>query len=92
MQKVSTLSLWLLFEGEAQQRASVMNELPHIGEAIRAELKRQGRSNIWLAQQLSCNPRTISKIFHKHFIDTYHLWQISKALDFDFFCLYSELL
>jgi len=92
MQKVSTLSLWLLFEGGALQRASWMNELPHIGEAIRAELKRQGRSNVWLAQQLSCNPRTISKIFHKHYIDTYQLWQISKALDYDFFKLYSELL
>lgn len=92
MQKVSTLSLWLLFEGEALRRASRMNELPHIGEAIRAELKRQGRSNVWLAQQLSCNPRTISKIFHKRYIDTYQLWQISKALNHDFFHLYSELL
>ena len=69
-----------------------MDELPHIGERIRAELKRQGRSNVWLAQQLSCNPRTISKIFHKHYIDTYQLWQISKALDCDFFQLYSESL
>ena len=92
MQKVSTLFLWLLFEGEAPKRASGMDELPHIGERIRAELKRQGRSNVWLAQQLSCNPRTISKIFHKHYIDTYQLWQISKALDCDFFQLYSESL
>ena len=92
MQKVSTLSLWLLFEGGGSAKGNGMNELPHIGEAIRAELKRQGRSNIWLAQQLSCNPRTISKIFHKHYIDTYQLWQISKALDYDFFELYSELL
>lgn len=92
MQKVSTLFLWLLFESEALQRAIGMDELPHIGETIRAELKRQGRSNVWLAQQLSCNPRTISKIFHKHYIDTYQLWQISKALDHDFFRLYSKLL
>ncbi len=92
MQKVSTLSLWLLFEGKARQRAIGMNELPHIGEAIRAELKRQGRSNTWLAQQLSCNPRTISKIFQKRYIDTCQLWQISKALGFDFFQLYSDLL
>lgn len=69
-----------------------MNELPHIGEHIRAELKRQGRSNVWLAQRLSCNPRTISKIFQKHYIDTHQLWQISKALDHDFFGLYSDLL
>ncbi len=69
-----------------------MNELPHIGDVIRAELKRQGRSNVWLAQQLSCNPRTISKIFQKRYIDTCQLWQISKALDYDFFQVYSELL
>ena len=92
MQKVSTLFLWLLFEGEAPQKGNGMDELPHIGEQIRVELKRQGRSNVWLAQQLSCNPRTISKIFHKRYIDTFQLWQISKALDYDFFQLYSKLL
>ena len=80
------------FWGEARQRAIGMNELPHIGDVIRAELKRQGRSNVWLAQQLSCNPRTISKIFQKRYIDTCQLWQISKALDCDFFQVYSELL
>lgn len=66
--------------------------IPHIGELIRLELKRQGRTNIWLAQQLSCNPRTISKIFHKQFIDTYQLLRISQALQCDFFKVYSELI
>lgn len=65
---------------------------PHIGELIRQELKRQGRTNIWLAAQLSCNPRTISKIFHKQYIDTYLLFRISKILEHDFFKVYSELL
>lgn len=65
---------------------------PHIGELIRKELKRQGRTNVWLAQQLSCNPRTISKIFQKQYIDTYQLFRISKALQYDFFKVYSELL
>ena len=69
-----------------------MNELPHIGELIRQELRRQGRSNVWLSEQISCNPRTVSKIFKKQYIDTYQLWQISKALDYDFFKVYSELL
>ena len=69
-----------------------MTVIPHIGKLISAELKQQGRTNVWLAKQLSCNPRTISKIFHKHYIDTYQLWQISKALDYDFFHLYSDLL
>lgn len=65
---------------------------PHIGKLIRCELKRQGRTNVWLAQQLSCNPRTISKIFQKKFIDTFLLLRISKALQHDFFKIYSDIL
>lgn len=68
-----------------------MNELPHIGELIRAELHRQGRSNAWLAQQLACHPRTIGKIFQKDIIDTRQLLIISKALQYDFFKHYSDL-
>ena len=69
-----------------------MNELPYIGELIKQEMRRQGRSNVWLSQQISCNPRTISKIFKKHYIDTFQLWQISKALNHDFFKMYTDLL
>lgn len=68
-----------------------MNELPHIGELIRAELHRQGRSNAWLAQQLACHPRTVGKIFQKDIIDTRQLLIISKALQYDFFKHYSDL-
>ena len=64
----------------------------HIGHLIRSELKRQGRTNVWLAEQLSCNPRTISKIFNKKYIDTYQLLRISKVLQYDFFKVYSELI
>ena len=74
------------------QTNNYMNKLPHIGELIRQELRRQGRSNVWLSQQIACNSRTISKIFKKHYIDTCQLWQISKALGYDFFKVYSELL
>lgn len=69
-----------------------MTIIPHIGKLIKAELKQQGRTNVWLAKQLSCNPRTISKIFQKQHIDTYQLFQISKALNYDFFKIYSDLL
>ena len=70
----------------------IMNELPHIGELIRQELRRQGRSNVWLSEQIPCTQRTVSKIFTKHYIDTYQRWQISKALGYDFFKAYSDLL
>ena len=65
---------------------------PHIGKLIREELRRQGRTNVWLAQQLPCNPRTISKIFHKQYIDTHQLLRISKAMRFDFFKTFSDLI
>lgn len=69
-----------------------MSQEIHIGQLIKAELKRQGRTNKWLAEQIACNPRTISKIFQKRVIDTQQLLLISKALDFDFFQCYSDLL
>ena len=64
----------------------------HIGKIIRQELRNQGRSNVWLAKQLACHPRTIGKIFQKQFIDTLLLLRISKALQHDFFKYYSDLM
>jgi len=67
-----------------------MKEQPHIGELIKAQLREQGLTNNWLARQLSCNIRTVAKIFHKQTIDTQQLMRISKALNFDFFKIYSD--
>lgn len=64
----------------------------NIGELIRTEMRRQGRTNEWLADRISVHPRTVQKIFLKHSIDTQQLFLISKALDVDFFALFSELL
>ena len=69
-----------------------MKKQPYIGELIKAELHKQQHSNEWLAQQLSCNIRTIFKIFQKQTIDTQQLMRISKVLNFDFFKIYSDLL
>ena len=62
----------------------------HIGNLIRDELRRQGKTNQWLAAQIHVNPRTINKIFLKDVIDTHQLLLISKALDIDFFKAFSE--
>ena len=62
----------------------------HIGFIIKEELRRQGKSNKWLAEQLNVNPRTVNKIFLKQDIDTHQLYLISKILDMDFFKYYSE--
>lgn len=64
----------------------------HIGNLIRDELRRQGHTNEWLADQIGVNIRTVNKIFLKQTIDTQQLYQISKALDTDFFSAYSNIL
>lgn len=67
-----------------------MKEQPHIGELIKAQLHKQEHTNEWLARQLSCNIRTVTKIFHKQTIDTQQLMRISEILEFDFFKIYSD--
>lgn len=64
----------------------------HIGHIIREELRRQGKTNKWFAQELNLNPRTINKLFQKQYIDTAQLLQISEVLKVDFFKYYSEKL
>lgn len=56
-----------------------------IGQVIKYELRRQGKSNKWLAERIHVNPRTINKIFLKNIIDTNQLMIISRALGVDFF-------
>lgn len=63
-----------------------------IGQIIRDELRRQGKTNHWLASQIHVNPRTVNKIFLKDAIDTHQLFLISKALDIDFFKFFSDAL
>lgn len=63
-----------------------------IGQIIRDELRRQGKTNHWLASQIHVNPRTVNKIFLKDAIDTHQLFLIAKALDIDFFKYFSDAL
>jgi len=64
----------------------------HIGSLIREELRRQGRTNEWLADKIGVTPRTLQKIFNKHSVNTQQLEIISRALGVDFFCYYSNSL
>ena len=64
----------------------------HRGSIIRCELRKQNRSNRWLAEQIGVIPRTINKIFLKQDIDTAQLFRISKAMQIDFFAYYSSIL
>ncbi len=63
-----------------------------IGQLICEELRRQGKTNRWLAERINVNIRTVNKIFQKSVIDTQQLMLISEALGVDFFHPYSELL
>ena len=57
----------------------------HIGEAIRKELERQGKTITWLAEQLPCHRTNIYRIFDKSSIDTGTLINLSKILEHNFF-------
>ena len=63
----------------------------HIGNLIRNELRRQGRTNEWLAERIGTSTRSLQRLFNKPSIDTRQLMMIGKALDFDFFKLLSDM-
>ena len=64
----------------------------HIGMCIRTELERQGRTSVWLANELGYHRTNIYKIYDKRSLDTSVLLRISQIMDFDFFQLYSDSL
>ena len=61
-----------------------------IGERIKQELKRQGKTSVWLATQLGCHRTNIYKVYSKPNIDTGLLLQISRILDYNFFKLFAD--
>ncbi len=63
-----------------------------IGERIKQELKRQGKTSVWLSKQLGCHRTNVYKVYGRASIDTAMLWHISKILKYDFFRIYSEAL
>ena len=62
----------------------------HLGQIVKAELIRQGRSITWLAQQVGCSRENLYKVFRHKWIYTDLLFLISEALDYDFFKVCSE--
>lgn len=57
----------------------------HLGQLIKAELARQGRTAVWLAKQVDCTPENLYKVFHTQWPTLHLLFKISKALNHDFF-------
>ena len=64
----------------------------HLGKLIKAELARQGRTATWLAKQVHCTPENIYKVYRQQWVTMPLLFEISKALDYDFFKVCSEYL
>lgn len=62
----------------------------HIGRLIKSELIRQGKSITWLSSQVNCTRENLYKVFRRPWIYTDLLFEISKALDYDFFKECSE--
>ena len=61
-----------------------------IGESIKQELKKQGKTSVWLAKELGCHRTNIYKVYAKSSIDTSMLMHISKILGCNFFKLFSD--
>ena len=62
----------------------------HIGEAIKEELERQGKTVVWFAEQLPCHRTNVYRIFERPSIDTHVLMRISEILEHDFFIEHSS--
>lgn len=67
-----------------------MKQSLHIGHCIKARLEKDGRTTVWLAQQLGCHRTNLYKIYEKQTIDTGILLRISKILGYNFFKLYDR--
>ena len=57
----------------------------HIGNRIKAVLKQQGRTSVWLASQIPCTPNHLYKVYANATINTGLLKHISDILDYNFF-------
>ena len=68
------------------------HEAPHIGNLIKEDLHRQGRTITWLASQLNYSRQHMYYLLAHRFMYSDLLLKISEILDYDFFACYSEYL
>lgn len=62
-----------------------MEPIPHIGRLIKAEVKRQGMTTVYLSEQLGCSRMNTYKIYRRPWITTDMLYKVSAALHHNFF-------
>jgi hypothetical protein len=68
-----------------------MDEKIHVGELIRNQIEKEGRSVSWLSGKMSCDRTNIYKIYQRTSIDLVQLYRLCICLDYDFFAHYSEM-
>ena len=81
------LFIFKAFRGKELQKT---NLAMHIGNKIYEVVKRQGKTTVWLAKELSCDRTNVYRIYEKSSIDLSLLMRISNILKFNFFELLSE--
>lgn len=64
----------------------------HIGSSIRAELTRQQKTMVWLADQIGTARPNAYRIVRASSLQTDSLYRISQILHYDFFAEYSRKL
>lgn len=62
----------------------------HIGSEIKRVLDEKGITPDWLAKKISTSRRNLYDILTRDEVSTNQLAQISKALEYDFFALYTS--
>jgi plasmid maintenance system antidote protein VapI len=62
----------------------------HIGKILQQKLKDDGKTVVWLANELGCHRTNVYNLFEKYSIDTQLLQRLSVILHFNFFSLYEE--
>lgn len=62
----------------------------HIGNAIKAVLKEQERSEAWLARKVHCDPGNFNRILKRSSMDMDLLRRICINLNYNFFIDYSS--
>ncbi len=62
----------------------------HIGNAIKAVLKEQERSEAWLARKVHCDPGNFNRILKRPSMDMDLLRRISISLNHNFFIEYGD--
>jgi len=67
-----------------------MHECFDIGTLILQKLKENGQAVSWLAEKVNSDRCNFYRILQRNHIDTQLLWNISRALNFNFFACYSE--